>query len=115
MTTIVSRAAWATRLHSFAPDDHFVDRAFASLPAPDTARELLNAVSVAAGTNRKRGRVTLITAESGDAELLTLRAVRALQAADVTLFDARVPKEALELARREAKRLLVSKHGGQDD
>jgi uroporphyrin-III C-methyltransferase/precorrin-2 dehydrogenase/sirohydrochlorin ferrochelatase len=59
------------------------------------------------------GRVTLVGAGPGDAELLTLKAVRALQAADVILFDDLVSSEVLELARREAKRMLVGKRGGR--
>ena len=58
------------------------------------------------------GRVTLVGAGPGDAELLTLKAVRALQAADTVLFDDLVPPETLELARREARRVLVGKRGG---
>jgi uroporphyrin-III C-methyltransferase/precorrin-2 dehydrogenase/sirohydrochlorin ferrochelatase len=66
------------------------------------------------------GRVTLVGAGPGDAELLTLKAVRALQGADVILFDDLVSEDVLELARREAKRLMVGKRGGcasctQDD
>lgn len=55
------------------------------------------------------GRVTLVGAGPGDAELLTLKAVRALQSADVILFDDLVSADVLELARREAKRMLVGK------
>ena len=60
------------------------------------------------------GRVTLVGAGPGDAGLLTLNAVRALQSADVILFDALVSDDVLELARREARRLLVGKRGGRD-
>jgi uroporphyrin-III C-methyltransferase / precorrin-2 dehydrogenase / sirohydrochlorin ferrochelatase len=42
-----------------------------------------------------------------------LKAVRALQAADLILFDDLVSSEVLELARREAKRMLVGKRGGR--
>ena len=42
---------------------------------------------------------------------LTLRAVRALQSADVILFDDLVSPEILEFARREAKKMLVGKTG----
>lgn len=59
------------------------------------------------------GRVTLVGAGPGDAELLTLKAMRALQAADVILYDDLVSDEVLELARREAKRLLVGKRGNR--
>lgn len=58
-----------------------------------------------------QGRVTLVGAGPGDADLLTLKAVKALRSADVILFDALVSVEVLALARREAKRLLVGKRG----
>ena len=51
-----------------------------------------------------KGRVTLVGAGPGDPGLLTLNAVRALQSADVILFDDLVSTEVLEFARREAKR-----------
>ena len=60
---------------------------------------------------KSRGRVTLVGAGPGDPELLTLKAVNALQSADVILFDALVSEEVLELAKAKAKRLLVGKRG----
>ncbi len=56
-----------------------------------------------------RGSITLVGAGPGDAELLTLRAVRALQSADVILIDDLVAPEILDFARREAKKMLVGK------
>lgn len=58
------------------------------------------------------GSVVLVGAGPGDPELLTLRAVRALQSADVILFDDLVAPEVLDFARREAKKMLVGKTGG---
>jgi uroporphyrin-III C-methyltransferase / precorrin-2 dehydrogenase / sirohydrochlorin ferrochelatase len=43
--------------------------------------------------------------------LLTLRAVRALQSADVILFDDLVSRDVLDFARREARKMLVGKTG----
>ncbi|HWK96456.1 MAG TPA: siroheme synthase CysG [Pseudolabrys sp.] len=57
------------------------------------------------------GTVTLVGAGPGDPELLTLRAVRALQSADVILFDDLVSRGVLDFARREARKLLVGKTG----
>ncbi|MDB5692139.1 MAG: cobA [Alphaproteobacteria bacterium] len=57
------------------------------------------------------GSVTLVGAGPGDPELLTLKAMRALQAATVILYDNLVGPEVLELARREAKRIAVGKKG----
>ncbi len=63
------------------------------------------------GTAVENGSVTLVGAGPGDAELLTLRAVRALQSADVILFDDLVSREVLDFARREARKMLVGKTG----
>jgi uroporphyrin-III C-methyltransferase/precorrin-2 dehydrogenase/sirohydrochlorin ferrochelatase len=60
----------------------------------------------------ERGSVTLVGAGPGDPELLTLRAVRALQSADVILIDDLVAPAILDFARREAKKMLVGKTGG---
>jgi uroporphyrin-III C-methyltransferase/precorrin-2 dehydrogenase/sirohydrochlorin ferrochelatase len=53
----------------------------------------------------------LVGAGPGDPELLTLRALRALQSADVILFDDLVSIDILDFARREAKKMLVGKTG----
>lgn len=60
-----------------------------------------------------RGHVALVGAGPGDPELLTLKALRLLRAADVILFDDLVSPEILDLARREARRLLVGKRSGR--
>ena len=61
----------------------------------------------------KGGSVVLVGAGPGDPELLTLKAVRVLQSADVVLFDALVSDGVLELVRREARCLAVGKRGGR--
>jgi uroporphyrin-III C-methyltransferase/precorrin-2 dehydrogenase/sirohydrochlorin ferrochelatase len=58
-----------------------------------------------------KGEVVLVGGGPGDAELLTLKAVRALQSADVILVDDLVSPAVLELARREAQRINVGKRG----
>jgi uroporphyrin-III C-methyltransferase/precorrin-2 dehydrogenase/sirohydrochlorin ferrochelatase len=63
------------------------------------------------GAAVESGSVTLVGAGPGDPELLTLRAVRALQSADVILIDDLVSAEVLDFARREAKKMLVGKTG----
>ena len=86
----------------------FVERAFGPPPARHEALQLEHVVAGLAGApSVSRGRLTLIGAGPGDAELLTLKAVRALQAADVIFFDDGISAEMLELARREAKRILL--------
>ncbi len=60
-----------------------------------------------------RGHVTLVGAGPGDPELLTLKALRALEAADVILYDSLVTAEILDLARRGAARICVGKRAGR--
>jgi uroporphyrin-III C-methyltransferase/precorrin-2 dehydrogenase/sirohydrochlorin ferrochelatase len=62
-------------------------------------------------TPESKGRVTLVGAGPGDPELLTLKAVRALQTATVILYDHLIGADVLELARREARRIAVGKTG----
>ncbi len=59
----------------------------------------------------ENGSVMLVGAGPGDPELLTLRAVRALQSADIILLDDLVAPDILDFARREAKKMLVGKTG----
>jgi uroporphyrin-III C-methyltransferase/precorrin-2 dehydrogenase/sirohydrochlorin ferrochelatase len=59
------------------------------------------------GRATENGSVTLVGAGPGDPELLTLRAVRALQSADVVLFDDLVSRDVLDFSRREARKVLV--------
>ncbi len=94
--------------------EHFAARAFGPAPT-ETERLALLAQADVIGSDMtaSAGRVTLVGAGPGDPDLLTLKAVRALQAADVILFDDLVSDGVLELARREAKRMLVGKRGGR--
>ncbi len=57
----------------------------------------------------QKGKVFLVGAGPGDPELLTLRAHRVLQQADVILYDRLVGEAVLDLSRREAKRVFVGK------
>ena len=54
-----------------------------------------------------QGRVTFVSLGSDDPELLTIKAQRKLQEADVIVHDSAVPKAILELARRDAVRMAV--------
>lgn len=57
------------------------------------------------------GRVDLVGAGPGDPELMTVKARRLLDAADVVIHDRLVPAAILDLARREASFVAVGKEG----
>ncbi len=58
------------------------------------------------------GEIVLVGAGPGDPDLLTLKAVAALNSADVILHDKLASPRLLDLARREAKRIDVGKRAG---
>ncbi|MBO9330343.1 sirohydrochlorin ferrochelatase [Achromobacter sp. HZ01] len=60
------------------------------------------------------GSVALVGAGPGDPGLLTLKALRALNEADVILYDRLVSDEVMSLARRDAERVAVGKQPGED-
>jgi uroporphyrin-III C-methyltransferase len=62
--------------------------------------------------NIKEPRITLVGAGPGDAELITLKGIKALQTADVVLYDALVNEEILTFAPANATKVYVGKRSG---
>lgn len=64
------------------------------------------------GRSAQLGPVALVGAGPGDPELLTLRALRKLEAADVVLHDSLIPEEVLNFVPKTAKLINVGKRCG---
>jgi uroporphyrin-III C-methyltransferase/precorrin-2 dehydrogenase/sirohydrochlorin ferrochelatase len=91
--------------------ERFTERAVAEPERAPATSDIDALLSQTRGVARDAGSVVLVGAGPGDPELLTLRAVRALQSADVILIDDLVSPQVLDFARREAKKMMVGKTG----
>jgi uroporphyrin-III C-methyltransferase/precorrin-2 dehydrogenase/sirohydrochlorin ferrochelatase len=91
--------------------EKFTERAVAEPERAPAQSDIDTLMADTRGVTRTAGSVVLVGAGPGDPELLTLRAVRALQSADVILIDDLVSPQVLDFARREAKKMMVGKTG----
>jgi len=107
------RASAGDRLKSGAERRRFFEtlidgaaaRRFAAGDRRGAERIAQQLLATSAAAPRAVGEVALVGAGPGDPELLTLKGLRALQDADVILYDHLVSNGVLELARRDATRL----------
>ena len=98
----------------------FWERVIDGAPAADlrtghplrAERSMAELLTEQASALEAKGEVVLVGAGPGDAGLLTLHALRAIQDADVVFYDALVSREVLELIRRDAEKIAVGKRAG---
>jgi uroporphyrin-III C-methyltransferase/precorrin-2 dehydrogenase/sirohydrochlorin ferrochelatase len=117
---------WRERARQALPDavvrrrfwEQLFDGEVASRVAGGAAGDELMPAAIAAAVGAASaagggGEVWLIGAGPGDPELLTLRALRLLQRADVVLYDRLVPRAIVDRSRRDAERVFVGKESGR--
>jgi uroporphyrin-III C-methyltransferase/precorrin-2 dehydrogenase/sirohydrochlorin ferrochelatase len=106
-------AAWRDRVKAALPEGAPRRRFWERLFAPLSAERVIDGDTpdldgLLAATSQSPGRMVTIEVPRHDPEALTLRAVRLLQSADLVLFEAGMPPEILEFARRDARRIAVA-------
>jgi uroporphyrin-III C-methyltransferase / precorrin-2 dehydrogenase / sirohydrochlorin ferrochelatase len=74
---------------------------------------LVAAIEDTRAPEQTSGIVHLVGAGPGDPDLLTLRALQALQNADIVFYDELITPGILDRARRDAERVFVGKRRGQ--
>jgi uroporphyrin-III C-methyltransferase/precorrin-2 dehydrogenase/sirohydrochlorin ferrochelatase len=77
------------------------------------AREIIRAINGKDAEGHDHGRLVELSVDPLDVDLLTLRDIRALQQADIVLFDRSIAPEIVDLARRDARRLAWDEASGE--
>jgi uroporphyrin-III C-methyltransferase / precorrin-2 dehydrogenase / sirohydrochlorin ferrochelatase len=121
---------WRKAIHDTIPEfalrrrfwEHVVDGPIGALvlagrrDEAETALRQIGDASAFAGrlpSGEAAGSATLVGAGPGDPDLLTVKAMRALQDADVIFYDELVNPEILDRARRDAMRIPVGRRVGK--
>ena len=101
------RAFWEAAFSGVIAEKVFSGRAQEA--RDDIEKQLIDTVEMSLGE------VYLVGAGPGDPDLLTFKALRLIQQADVVLYDRLVSKGVMELVRRDSELIYVGKKGGSDE
>ncbi len=101
------RAFWEAAFSGVIAEKVFSGRAQEA--RGDIEKQLIDTVEMSLGE------VYLVGAGPGDPDLLTFKALRLIQQADVVLYDRLVSKGVMELVRRDSELIYVGKKGGSDE
>ena len=101
------RAFWETIFSGVIAEKVFSGRI--SEARDDIDKQLNDSVEI------ELGEVYLVGAGPGDPDLLTFKALRLIQQADVVLYDRLVSKGVMDLVRRDSELIYVGKKGGSDE
>lgn len=105
LTTVEKRRQFWDSIYDHADD-------FTGLNENATRGKIIDLAHRRAQSDMTTGRVQLVGAGPGDPELLTIKAHRALQQADIIFYDRLVSRDILSLARRDAEIFFVGKREG---
>jgi uroporphyrin-III C-methyltransferase/precorrin-2 dehydrogenase/sirohydrochlorin ferrochelatase len=124
LATFIGR--WRKELHARIDDfplrrrfwERVIDGPIGALVLAGKTREAEAALTAiddpsAFAQGETKGFVTLVGAGPGDPDLLTIKALRALQDADVVFYDELVSSEVLDRIRRDAARVPVGRRVGK--
>ncbi len=114
------RAAVKLKLHSSAQRRIFWEQVLQGSIAElvfagkiNAAEQQLQQILDATENTPPQGEVYLVGAGPGDPDLLTFKALRLMQQADVVVYDHLVSAQVLELVRRDAEKIYVGKQRSQ--
>lgn len=82
---------------------------------PETARQSARALLDIHAEGQESGAIAWVGAGPGAEDLLTLRAQRLLQAADIIAHDENVPEAIIQMGRRDAERLALASDAAPTD